>query len=499
MQELSTDVNSRCSGQLECGAGTMMSVTHQRQPVVALGAIDLPRLRPNSDLAFFASLIADTDMALERLNEEISRLQERLKQLKLQRLQLERHRSQHKAIVSPFRRMPPEVLGEIFVWTLPATQDSPQRERFRTQQSPWVLTHISHRWRVVAIATPSLWSLVAISYHMRRDPWTSYPLAMVQTQIARARTLKIHFYGDKSLRDRVPLLRRLWLQWDSGESQPGSIDSFETAASLVDAGAYSEQHFIPIHLPAHQLTAYNLDAPWTTHKALLKLAHSLVEAHIIVRSDVEPLPDVQEIINLPTLRQLFLSEVKISDYLRVPGLVALTSCAERNELLTDVLSLIERSSCTLRRLCLSGAPSGDETAKILAKVPSIVELGIIGQTACLRGREEFTAIMSHFAPSGIEASLIGPQLQCVTFACQGDEDYVDYEAPLKILDARWDSPASALKTTALLVDSEYGLEYLSTAYCALRELRQKGLDVLVLDGQQGWESLQSWNINPLWN
>ncbi|KAJ7483482.1 hypothetical protein FB451DRAFT_991164, partial [Mycena latifolia] len=65
--------------------------------------------------------------------------------------------------LSPLRRMPPELLGEIFSWTLPSVQEALGRRRFQDKHSPWVFTQVCHRWRAVALSTPSLWSQIVIN------------------------------------------------------------------------------------------------------------------------------------------------------------------------------------------------------------------------------------------------------------------------------------------------------------------------------------------------
>ncbi|KAJ7708638.1 hypothetical protein B0H17DRAFT_1030345 [Mycena rosella] len=46
------------------------------------------------------------------------------------------------------------------------------RPTFDTKDSPWLLTHISGRWRVVALSTPSLWSRLAINcFHQHANPF----------------------------------------------------------------------------------------------------------------------------------------------------------------------------------------------------------------------------------------------------------------------------------------------------------------------------------------
>ncbi|PBK65361.1 hypothetical protein ARMSODRAFT_853709, partial [Armillaria solidipes] len=60
-----------------------------------------------------------------------------------------------KKILSPSRRLPPEVLTEIFIrcWSFYRRSGTPLNPR----AVPWKLTHICKKWREVAIATPKLW------------------------------------------------------------------------------------------------------------------------------------------------------------------------------------------------------------------------------------------------------------------------------------------------------------------------------------------------------
>ncbi|KAJ7113946.1 hypothetical protein C8R44DRAFT_556108, partial [Mycena epipterygia] len=121
-------------------------------------------LAPEGDeLTFIHSIISQTDTRLAHLDDELSRVRNRLKELEEERDSLERYRVQNKVILSPLRKMPPppEVLGEIFLWTLPSDVVF-FRRRFDAKDSPWVLTHVSSHWRAVAVSTPALWSLIVI-------------------------------------------------------------------------------------------------------------------------------------------------------------------------------------------------------------------------------------------------------------------------------------------------------------------------------------------------
>ncbi|KAJ6580725.1 hypothetical protein B0H19DRAFT_928456, partial [Mycena capillaripes] len=108
--------------------------------------------------------ISKTDAQLARLDDEIAGLHQRLKQLEEERISLSTYRARNQAILSVLRRIPPEVLGEIFSWSLPTSASSIGRPRFHRTDSPWSLTQISGRWRAVAVSNPFLWSFIAIQY-----------------------------------------------------------------------------------------------------------------------------------------------------------------------------------------------------------------------------------------------------------------------------------------------------------------------------------------------
>ncbi|SJL02808.1 uncharacterized protein ARMOST_06145 [Armillaria ostoyae] len=67
-----------------------------------------------------------------------------------------------KKILSPSRRLPPEVLTEIFIrcWSLYGRTGPPLDPR----AVPWTLTHVCRKWRKVAIATPEIWSSIHLDF-----------------------------------------------------------------------------------------------------------------------------------------------------------------------------------------------------------------------------------------------------------------------------------------------------------------------------------------------
>ncbi|KAL0571041.1 hypothetical protein V5O48_010920 [Marasmius crinis-equi] len=98
------------------------------------------------------AMIQDPEQEIRRIDEEISRLQARHDELS-------RFVTSHRMLLSPFRRLPGELWGEIFVRCLP-NGSLPVRS---LAEAPLLLTGICRTWREVALNTPTLWNAVHIS------------------------------------------------------------------------------------------------------------------------------------------------------------------------------------------------------------------------------------------------------------------------------------------------------------------------------------------------
>ncbi|KAJ7654616.1 hypothetical protein DFH06DRAFT_517985 [Mycena polygramma] len=311
----------------------------------------------DSDIGLVRSVISKTDAPLARLDDEISRLRNTLKGLEEERALLLGHRTRNKAIISVLRRIPTEVLGEIFLHTLPPTFGAAahRRRTLNMGASPWVLTHISAHWRTVASSTPSLWSVVDIAYTKQRG----CPLFLIEAQVQRARTLKIHFLGHPEaeihcqiqmlqlllkhserweelslglipemvpsltgLRERIPSLKKLWIQSNGLELETEDlqvVNCFQTAPSLVEVGICNDTWFLsaPFPFPSHQLTHYRRNCSRKDHEGLLKLAPNLIEARIDIDDDEEP--QSTEILAMLHLRRLYISDPDFLDLIEAPA------------------------------------------------------------------------------------------------------------------------------------------------------------------------------------
>ncbi|KAK7038285.1 hypothetical protein R3P38DRAFT_2905450 [Favolaschia claudopus] len=99
---------------------------------------------------------------VDELESHLASLNKAISPLLLYREELQRTIRGHKATLSRIRRLPPEILGLIFWEVVRAayffkniSEVSPA-----TSHGPWLMTRVCRRWSEVALATPSLWSMI---------------------------------------------------------------------------------------------------------------------------------------------------------------------------------------------------------------------------------------------------------------------------------------------------------------------------------------------------
>ncbi|KAL0568739.1 hypothetical protein V5O48_013248, partial [Marasmius crinis-equi] len=95
---------------------------------------------------------------LEAPKAELFSIREKLAKLQARSDQLDLLINQHRALTSPMRRMPDDILREIFVRCLPIDA-LPARDLL---EAPLLLTRICRFWREVVITTPALWNSIHI-------------------------------------------------------------------------------------------------------------------------------------------------------------------------------------------------------------------------------------------------------------------------------------------------------------------------------------------------
>ncbi|KAF8634579.1 hypothetical protein AX17_004169 [Amanita inopinata Kibby_2008] len=154
-----------------------------------------------------ASQVKDTFSPVQQditlLDARIARLSAALNKLKEKRGKLQNYLDQHQALLSPARRVPPEIWGEIFQYCLspnhfvrelkcdrPSTEEEEGEDMFSSCisedgmtdedcRAPWVFTRISRDLRVAAMSCPRLWTRVSVCVddHAVLDRRKLWPLA----------------------------------------------------------------------------------------------------------------------------------------------------------------------------------------------------------------------------------------------------------------------------------------------------------------------------------
>ncbi|KAF8138045.1 hypothetical protein K438DRAFT_1738273 [Mycena galopus ATCC 62051] len=87
-------------------------------------------------------------------SQELARIDERIRELSAERDKIQRHIDSHEALISYPRRLPPDIVREIFVACLSSTVYAVMSVR----EAPLVLCQICSAWRTIALCTPRLWS-----------------------------------------------------------------------------------------------------------------------------------------------------------------------------------------------------------------------------------------------------------------------------------------------------------------------------------------------------
>ncbi|KAJ6562563.1 hypothetical protein B0H19DRAFT_1234134, partial [Mycena capillaripes] len=104
------------------------------------------------------TLLVEPTLQLKRLDEKIADLQKAIDRLAAERDVLGAFMDGHKALISPVRRLPLDVIQEIFAACLPTHRNCVMS----AAEAPVLLGRICSSWRVVSLSTPRLWARLHI-------------------------------------------------------------------------------------------------------------------------------------------------------------------------------------------------------------------------------------------------------------------------------------------------------------------------------------------------
>lgn len=322
----------------------------------------------------------------------------------------------HKAILSPFRRLPTELIVEIFL------HYRMKPHHLKHNSVPWTLSHICHRWRIIALNMPTLWSDLPSmrlgsmeKHHLKRR------IASLSTLLTRSGNYGLTFHLAKTatatlddavltmlfehserwasvslfisedvcahfakIKGRISSLRSLnLLLTRTGHLH---VDMFEIAPKLREVTLGSLTWPGIVKLPWNQLTSFTEDASRTDHiVAVFKSAAESLQKLNFITDQSWALFDGSAVIRPTTLPNLTCLALQtpfetglrsILDSLTVPALQELVlKIFTMQPLTTDALNLINRSRCMLRNLVIYTSPS-QNIEPILKATPTLTTLDI---------------------------------------------------------------------------------------------------------------------------
>ncbi|KAJ7659064.1 hypothetical protein DFH06DRAFT_435878 [Mycena polygramma] len=339
------------------------------------------------EISHIRDSITDALLRMNALNAHIHALSATLARLTAERDGMADRLQKYLAVLSPVRRIPAELICEIFSWTLPHTRNF---DDDTADAAPWYLGHICRTWRHIVTGFPPIWRAVSV-FHSA--DYRHQPLAMLQAQLMRSANAPLDINwgwraGTKT-NDAVPLLdvllphsnrwKSLRLNCDSSSyasllpffrpvkgqlcqlkrlelkvieygHSPTAPDFFSIAPHLPEVFLISpdfEQYSPSFPLPWQQITHYRAFLPGEQFFDVLRAASNLVEATVQTDDPVFGGANVT-ILNLPHLRRLRIEDDGVLTQITAPALEYFSA-----NIISSILPFIHRSSCQLTTLVLS--------------------------------------------------------------------------------------------------------------------------------------------------
>ncbi|KAJ7157834.1 hypothetical protein C8R46DRAFT_1355461 [Mycena filopes] len=179
------------------------------------------------EISSFRRVAEEAPAELARYDAEIERLKESIDQLSSERATLAWYSDGCRSVASPVRRLPTELLAEVFDMCAPEGQEVMSETTTSTEEVERLakkyllqLAQVCSRWRSVAMGTPNLWSLIVLDTAVWDDSdYSSQTLLnLVASSLQRgggcSLTLRIAVgHGDPAERSVLELLSEHSRRW----------------------------------------------------------------------------------------------------------------------------------------------------------------------------------------------------------------------------------------------------------------------------------------------
>lgn len=246
---------STCS---DCGYPTKYDVPIPNTPFSSLDSRFCP---DKTQREAIRGVISDIDRDVASAEAHIARVRNTLTKLESSQSSLLKCRQKFDSFLAPIRRLPSDVIAEIFVACIRASVDVEKPKRLSLEVPPtsrvpwhWQLAQVCSHWRSIALSLPRLWSCISVesnSIAITDGPHWERVHRLVEMQLSRTRRapLSITFIvkiTDASVMRLLDLLAVHSEQW-------AHLHIMAPTAAVVRLGAVRD------HLPVLRTVRVHLD------------------------------------------------------------------------------------------------------------------------------------------------------------------------------------------------------------------------------------------------
>ncbi|KAJ6505259.1 hypothetical protein C8R45DRAFT_1181377 [Mycena sanguinolenta] len=510
-----------------CGAAPKSSPSLLDTPPLS-PSLDMMRLANSndapldSDILCVQELISDAEDRLHALDQEIYSLQTMLAQLVQKRSDLIDSLRGHRAILSPVRRVPPELVCAIFDFATAENRGNPG------DRPPWWVGFISRPWRYYALGYPPLWASLTVpaSKRFRPDSWINARFFELETQLLRCGAASLHIHwSNVSTTSPNPRILDLILprsnSWrtvsfdidkndaalDWLEPVRGRLDSLEklevlynlcifpnvftTAPNLChvalpsittgnDSSSLSYQTSVP--LPWGQITQYSGNCPFAQQLDILRAAPNLSDCALDINEDFRFVPPKDATVILPCLRRLYSDRLGCFLPVVAPGLEELCFL-DSMWVISLIVPFVRQLACTLQRLALWRCPLSSELITTLRDLPSLTYLLIQNDH---HDEPDGVAFFAAMSTSGMSTAIC-PLLTSMVFGCVHWESRASHDSFVLMVRSRFGAnsihPFGTRCPSLHLLSNAPNLDHLSPGAeinTRVQSLQDEGFNVVLL-------------------
>ncbi|KAK7462429.1 hypothetical protein VKT23_008027 [Stygiomarasmius scandens] len=188
---------------------------------------------PPSNISLLVSSRNAVSSYASTLSSQITSLKTELSLLSQKHTEACSHVQNYNTILHPIRRLPPEVLAEIFISTS-ADLTNP----LCMKEPPWILAQVCHRWRSIALSLPKLYSSLALRLDLRATEASAKAVSILAEYLVRSGSYPLTICVFSDFTPNHPLLSLLYSyshRWKKAFLSL-SLKGFHALSGLVRGG-----------------------------------------------------------------------------------------------------------------------------------------------------------------------------------------------------------------------------------------------------------------------